>query len=114
MTLLSILKIVAAIGTLATGLLTLFWPHAAAQFVGLSPTGPRGTTEIRTTLGGTFIGLGMAPLLLGAPVAYQVLGIMYLEMAAIRLASLFIDRSQEQSNYISVALEIAFGVILVL
>jgi len=41
------------------------------------------------------------------------LGIAYLAIFAARLVSLFVDRSFEQSNIISLAVEIALGVILV-
>jgi hypothetical protein len=58
MTVLQILKILAAIGTIATGLLSLVWPRAVFGFTGLSAPGARGITEIRAVLGGAFIGHG--------------------------------------------------------
>jgi len=114
MTILQILKIIAAIGTIATGFISLVWPRSVTGFTGLSPTGPRGITEIRAVLGGFFVGLGAVPLILNAPVAYQMLGITYLFVAVVRTASMIIDKSVVQSNIISVAVEIIFGVILVL
>ena len=111
---LQILKIVAAIATVATGALALFAPRSVFGFTGLSAPGPRGITEIRAVLGGLFIGLGLAPFLLQSPAAYKMLGIAYLAILAVRLVSLFVDKSFEQSNYISLAVEIAFGIILVL
>ena len=78
MTLLFILKIMAAIGTVLTGLVSLIWPRAVFGFTGLNAPGPRGITEIRAVLGGVFIGLGIAPFLLKTPETYQMLGIMYL------------------------------------
>jgi len=110
---LQILKIVAAVATVATGAISLFAPQAVFGFTGLSAPGPRGITEIRAVLGGLFIGLGVAPFILNGPAVYKTLGIMYLAVAATRLVSLFVDKSFEQSNYISLAVEIAFGVILV-
>ena len=47
-------------------------------------------------------------------VAYPMVGIMYFAIGAIRLVSMFMDKSIEQSNIISLAVEIIFGVILVL
>ena len=111
---LQILKIVAAIATVATGALALFAPQSVFGFTGLSAPGPRGITEIRAVLGGLFIGLGLAPFILQSPVAYKMLGIAYLAIFVVRLVSLFVDKSFEQSNYISLAVEIAFGIILVL
>jgi hypothetical protein len=112
--LLRILKIVVASATVATGALSLFAPRSVFGFTGLSAPGPRGITEIRAVLGGLFIGLGIAPFVLGQnPTTYRMLGIMYLAIAITRLVSLFVDKSFEQSNYISLVVEIAFGIILV-
>jgi hypothetical protein len=111
---LEILKVIAAIGTILTGLVSLIWPRAVTGFTGLSAEGGRGITEIRAVLGGVFVGLGAAVLILDATAAYQTLGIMYLVVAVVRGASMVIDRSVVQSNIISVVVEILFGVILVL
>ena len=114
MTILQILKIIAAVGTIATGLISLIRPRSVTGFTGLSPKGPRGITEIRAVLGGLFVGLGAAPLLLSEAAAYQMLGIADLVIAVVRSASMVMDKSVERSNIISVAVEIIFGVILVL
>ena len=114
MTILQILKIIAAVGTIATGLVSLIWPRSVTGFTGVSPTGPRGITEIRAVLGGFFIALGAIPLILNEPATYQMLGITYLVVALVRTASMIIDKSVVQSNIISVAVEVIFGVILVL
>jgi hypothetical protein len=114
MTFLGILKIIMAVGTIATGLISLIWPRAVQGFTGLSAPGPRGITEIRAILGGGFIGLGLAPLILGSPAAYQMLGITYLAIAVARTAGLALDRSFEGSNWISLVVEIVAGIILVL
>lgn len=113
MTFLSILKIVAAIFTIAFGLYSVVQPRAIKGFTGLDVTGPRGVTEIRAILGGTFVGLGLAPLLLAAPAAYQTLAITYFVIAAVRLVSMFMDKSVMSSNIISVVSEIILGLILV-
>lgn len=114
MTILQILKIIAAVGTIATGLISLIRPRSVTGFIGLEPTGPRGITEIRAVLGAFFIGMGAAPLILNEPAAYRTLGISYLLVAIVRTASMIIDKSVVQSNTISVAVEVIFGVILVL
>jgi hypothetical protein len=114
MTILQILKIIAAVGTIATGLVSLFWPQSVTGFIGLDPTGPRGVTEIRAVLGAFFIGMGAAPLILNAPAAYRTLGISYLLVAVVRTASMVVDKSVVQSNVISVVVEIIFGVIVLL
>lgn len=114
MMLLKILQIVAVILTIVTGLVSLLAPRSVFGFTGLTAPGPRGITEIRAILGGLFIGLGIAVLVLGTREVYQALGIMYLAIAAVRLVSIFVDKSSVQSNWISVAAEIVMGVILVL
>ena len=57
-TVLGILKTIAAVVTLATGLLSLIGPRSVQDFTGLDASGPRGVTEIRAVLGGAFIALG--------------------------------------------------------
>ena len=113
MNILMILQIIAALATVATGLLALIKPTAAYGFTGLSAAGVRGVSEIRSIFGGLFIALGLAPFFLGAA-AYQVLGISYLGIAIARAFSILFDKSYAQSNIISLVIEIVLGVILVI
>jgi hypothetical protein len=114
MTLLKILQIIAVIGTILTGMLSLIWPKMAEGFTGLTAPGGRGITEIRAVLGGLFIGLGIAVFILGTREVYQMLGIMYLAIGAVRAVSMVVDKSMVQSNLISLVVEIIFGIILVI
>lgn len=109
-----ILHIIVAIATILTGLVSLLKPESVTGFTGLRPEGGRGITEIRAVLGGFFIALGAAPLMLSSPVAYMMLGIAYLGVAAVRGISMLVDKSVVQSNMISLVVEIIFGIILVL
>jgi hypothetical protein len=111
---LEILQLVAAIATVLTGLVSLVRPRAVQGFTGLRAPGARGLAEIRAILGGAFIGLGAAPLFLGGQDAYRMLGITYLVIAAARVVGIVVDRSTESSNLISLIVEVAFGVILLL
>jgi hypothetical protein len=108
-----VLKLIAALGTAATGVLAFVKPTAAYGFTGLNANGVRGVSEIRAIFGGLFIGLGLAPLFLGAT-AYQMLGIGYLAIAVARAFSILFDKSYARSNIISLVIEIVFGVILVI
>lgn len=108
-----ILKVIAALATVATGLLALVKPTAVYGFTGLTAPGARGISEIRSIFGGLFIGVGVAPLFLGS-VAYQMLGIGYLAIALARLVSILLDKSYDKSNWISLAIEIVLGIILVI
>jgi len=109
-----ILQIIAAVATTLTGTVALFKPESITGFTGLRPEGGRGVTEVRAVMGGFFIALGAAPLLLNSPVAYAMLGIAYLGVGLVRGVFMFVDRSIVQSNIISLVIEIIFGVILVL
>lgn len=114
MTILEIIKVVVGSATILTGLFSLFWPMRVRGFTGLEVVGGRGVTEIRSILGGFFIGLGAAVIFLNDPIAYKTLGIAYLVVAVVRTISMFVDKSVVQSNIISVIAEVIFGVILVL
>jgi hypothetical protein len=109
-----VLQIVAAVATIITGCVSLFWPRAVRGFTGLNVEGGRGITEIRAILGGFFVALGAAPLILDAAAAYQMLGIAYLVVAVVRTVAMFVDKSVVQSNVISLVAEIVLGIILVL
>ena len=114
MNILKILQLIAVALTIVTGLVSLIWPRSVQGFTGLTAPDGRGITEIRSILGGLFIGLGIAVLVLATREVYQMLGIMYLAIAAVRAISIFVDKSSVQSNWISLAIEIVVGIILVL
>lgn len=113
MTVLMIAKMIAALATAVTGLLALVKPGSTYSFIGLNASGVRGVSEIRAIFGGLFIGLGVAPLFLGET-AYLMLGIGYLAIALARTFSILFDRSYDRSNWISLAIEIVLGIILVI
>jgi hypothetical protein len=114
MTLISILQVIAALGTIATGLFALLRPHAIQSFTGLTAPGARGVTEFRAIFGAFFIALGAVPLILNSAETYFMLGIAYLAIFVVRLVSMVLDKSYEKSNYISLVTEIALGIILIL
>ena len=107
------LQYLACILTVISGLFALFSPERAVSLTGLVPKGGRGLTEIRCVMGGLYIALGVTPFFLGE-VAFMMLGVAYLAIAVTRLVSIFLDKSGSQSNWMSLALEVALGVILVL
>jgi hypothetical protein len=113
MNFIGILQILIALATAATGGLAFLKPDATYGFIGLTASSVRGVSEIRAVFGGLFLALGLAPLFLGAT-AYQMLGIGYLAIALARTISIFVDGSYAQSNFISLGIEIIFGIILML
>jgi len=110
---LSVLKIIAGVATIITGLISLINPEAVYGFTGLRADSGRGITEIRAILGAFFIGLGAAVLYFRTPETYQMLGGTYLLVALVRLVSMFLDRSVERSNIISLIAELILGIILI-
>ncbi len=113
MDVLLIFKIIAAIATVLTGLLSLFKPDAVYDFTGLKVVGGRGITEVRSIFGGLFIALGAVPLYFRSQETFFMLGMAYLAIALVRFVSMFLDNSVMKSNFISLATEIVFGLILI-
>jgi hypothetical protein len=113
-TVLTILKIISAVFTSGFGLYSVVAPRAIKGFTGLDASNPRGVTEVRAVMGGTFVGLGLAALLLAPPDAYQALGIAYFAIAAVRVVSMLLDKSVMASNIISLISEVILGIILVI
>lgn len=114
MSLIQLVQIVIALATIVTGLVSVFRVQTALNFVGLTAPGARGLSEIRAVLGGGFVGLGLAPLMLNVPAAFQAVGITYLGIGVVRTVSIFYDGARERSNVISVVVEWVFGVLLLL
>jgi hypothetical protein len=110
---LSVLRILAAVSTLAIGVFALVKPRSIYAFTGLKASGARGITEIRVIFGALFIALGAGTMLLNA---YLFLGVVYLSLAVVRGISMYIvDKSTaESSNLISLISELVLGLILVL
>lgn len=110
--LLRLLRFVVLAATVASGLVLVVKPESVSGFTGLAPDAARGVTEIRAAMGGVFIALGVAPLFLRRPAEF-VLGLVYLTIAAVRAPFMFADGSvEEQSNWISLAFEVAAAGIL--
>lgn len=111
--LLQYLKYFVNLATVATGVVSLFWPLKVQEFTGLTAGGGRGITEIRVILGALFVALGVASQIYNAPQTYGMLGIMYLALAVVRVISMIVDQSNSSSNIISAVVELVFGLILI-
>ena len=96
------------------GIFGFTFPEIAAAFVGLQPISAEGVSEMRSTLGSFFLGLGIACLWLQSPVAFATVGIASLIAAIARFLSLFIDRSFSLKNVGGVFTEAILGVMLLL
>lgn len=111
--LLQVLQYIGCILTALVGVYATISPKNTTGFTGLMPQGGRGITEIRAVFGVFFIVLGLFPIITGNPIAFQMLGSAYLLTGAGRVIAIFIDKSSEQSNWLSVGFEIIFGLILI-
>lgn len=111
---LMVLKYIGCVLTALVGVYALFAPKNTTGFTGLVPQGGRGLTEIRVVFGMFFLALGVFPIVSGSAVAFQMLGWTYIFVGITRMASIFFDRSGNQSNWLSVLFELVFGVILAL
>jgi hypothetical protein len=113
MTVLLVLKMIAAIATAVTGVPALLKPESIYGFTEMKVMGARSKSEIRAIFGGLLIGAGIAPFIFGAP-AYAMLGVIYMCIAIARAFSMVFDKSYAQSNIISLIVEIVFAAILLL
>jgi len=106
------IKVIVAVATMAFGAMSIVSPAAAERFTGLAATGPRGVSEIRAVLGGLFVGLAIAVLIYRTSTAFGTLGIGYLAIGFVRAASIFADRAPTTTNWLSLAFEVVFGILL--
>ena len=109
---LTVLQYIASALTILVGAYSLFAPMSAGKFTGLTPEGGRGITEIRVILGMFFVALGAYPIIFPSDAAFHMLGFAYLLVGIARIISIYVDKSGNQSNWISVASEIVLGAIL--
>lgn len=76
------------------GVFSFTFPQLAAAFVGLKPISAEGISEMRSTLGSFFLGLGIACLWLQSPVAFTTVGIASVIAAIAHWFAIFIYRPQ--------------------
>lgn len=100
---------IAAFVSIGLGLLGLFAPHLIAEFVGIVADDPRGTTEVRATYGGMFIGLGLAALMAQDRAVFVTLGCGWLATAVARVFAIYRDKAMSGLNAGAVVMEAAMG-----
>src|SRR5512134_871220 len=105
---------VATLFSLALGLFGLVWPERALRLIGLQtvPGLAHSVSEVRATYGGVFIGASLYPLISGEPHAFLTLSACWILAGLTRLASIVIDRAATPFNAVSVAIELAVGVLI--
>jgi hypothetical protein len=93
-----------------SGLAGVVTPKSVASALELTPASARGIAETRAGLGGTYAALGGWALVSRDPTAQTAVGATWLGAAAVRLASLALDRPRTDFTFWAyLAAEIGFG-----
>ena len=101
---------VSSAALMLSGLAAVTNPQSVAAALDLAPGSNRGVAETRAGLGGTYAALGGWALLSRDPTAQRAVGITWLGAAAVRLASLVVDRPRTDAAFWGyLAAEIGFG-----
>jgi hypothetical protein len=83
----------------ASGVAIALMPERTLAQLQLTPVSPRGITETRAGLGGTFAGLGLWALARGTSDAYTAVGMTWLGAAVFRSYSLRADEPETDASY---------------
>jgi len=95
-----------ALLTIAFGLFGFVAPRYTASALELKPVGSTmGLSEMRASVGGLFVAVGLACLISGAPEAYAMLGIVYAGAGTGRLLSLVLDNPPRNKALLYFAFE---------
>lgn len=109
------LNIIACVALILFGVYALLRPVEAAEMAHLKIVDATGRAETRITLGGLFLLLGIAPLVLNEPAAFQVAGMALLGAFVTRLLTLVVDHPVIETIFIaSGTFELLVGLVLVL
>ncbi|NKB53312.1 MAG: DUF4345 domain-containing protein [Rhizobiaceae bacterium] len=84
-----------AMATLVIGLAAMLFPQTIGHFLGLfvRSGSNNGLSELRSSFGGMWVGLGLACIILAQPFTYFALGLAFLGALLGRLIAMVVDRS---------------------
>ena len=105
---------VGAIISMVAGCLGLVWPKQVSRTIGLQIPGRLGTSEVRATYGGLFVGAGLAVALIASSDAALVLGAAWAGAFIARAVSFVIDKSRTKENIAGLLIEAVMAVLLIL
>ncbi len=89
----ALFNITCALATIAFGVFGFLAPRFTAKVLDLEPTtSTMGLSELRASVGGGFVVLGLACIWLNDPMAYFILGITYVGLTLGRGVSIVIDK----------------------
>jgi hypothetical protein len=101
---------VSSAALMLSGISGVLTPKGVASALRLSAVSDRGVAETRAGLGGTYAALGGWALLSREPAAQTAVGVTWLGAAAVRLASLVVDRPPTDGAFWAyLVAEIGFG-----
>jgi hypothetical protein len=95
-----------AVITTLLGVLALLFPSSVARVLGVEARNPLGSSELRATYGGFFIGLGVGCWLAQSSVVF---GGAWCTAGCIRLLTICFERSLSSENVVGAAVELAIG-----
>lgn len=105
------LAFASAIVTIVFGLLLYFMPRWSLEVLRMqtAPDVPEALTEVRGTMAGFYLGLGVACILLAQPSLYLALGLSWAFTALGRITSMVFDGANTPFNWISLPVELALA-----
>ena len=97
--------------TILFGLIMLFLPKIALRILRLQtvPEHPEALAEVRGTMAGFYLGLGICCVLLAQPWLYIALGFSWLFTVFGRIVSMLSDRGNTLYNWISLVIELVLA-----
>ena len=109
----TVLNVLAALLTIGFGLIGWLAPGYTMRVLELT-AGPRreGVSEVRAASGALFVAMGAAALAIGQPLAYAMLGFMYLGAGTGRITSIALDRSGTRMIWLFFVSELGLGMYL--
>ncbi|MEO0730400.1 MAG: DUF4345 family protein [Pseudomonadota bacterium] len=104
------LNVIGALATIAFGAIGWLAPRFTMAKLDLATDGSAlGLSEIRAANGALFVGLAVAAISIGQPLAYVMLGFMYAGAAIGRLTSIVFDGSGQMTSWSFLAAEVALA-----
>lgn len=104
-----LLNIAIALISIALGCFGWLAPRYTMAALDLAPKdSTMGLSEVRASVGALFVGLGLGALILGAPMAYAMIGFAWVGAAVGRLTSIVLD-GQSPKKWVYFAVEAGVG-----
>ena len=100
------LNVIAALLTIGFGLFGFLAPRYTASALDLTPTtSTMGLSEMRASVGGLFVAMGLFAIWTGLPMAYAMIGVAYVGAAIGRLVSILVDKPPFKKTLLYFSLE---------